>query len=71
MTIDKTKFKELLLQIATGFGFLIFLVVIMFIAYKLYQLERKTNYDNYYEQMVQKTIKNMVKPECLKNEEKQ
>lgn len=47
-------------------GFIAFVVVALFVSFELRKLERKNTYEKYYKDMIQKTIKNMVREECLK-----
>lgn len=49
-------------------GFLAVLVLACFIVYGAFWIKKSVSYSVYYKDMVEKTVREMVKPECLKPE---
>lgn len=46
--------------------YVVVVIVLSFVSYGAWQLERSWNYSHGYEDRVHDTVKEMVKPECLR-----
>lgn len=49
-------------------GFAVAVVVVICISFGIWVFVRNLNYQLSYKSMVEKTVKELVKPECLKND---
>ena len=53
-------------SIVTIVGFVVLIVVMFYIVFEIRKYEKIINYNYSYKDMVRKTVKEMVKQECLK-----